>query len=189
MDDHKNLPTFIGKLKIDWLNFPVDDILQQFTTLKDGILRGMFKQQTARTWYGCRAEKAQVIVLLPVRQYCYSTWSDLVDCMPHSWPKSFNIGRMQISPITATSFHKLRKFTRARHIWLHLDPDWNLLWKQLCTEWPGIHTYDEILAETRISLTRKPRWGNNRRSTGSGWGKLTTCGNSRMSRFDLFKSK
>ena len=27
---------------------------------------------------------------------------------PHSWPKSFNIGRMQISPIAATSFHRLR---------------------------------------------------------------------------------
>ena len=112
MDNRKNLPTFIGKLKIDWLNFPVDDILQQFTTLKDGILRGVFKQQTARAWYGCRAEKAQVTVLLP-GQCDYSTWSDLVDGMPHSWPKSFNIGRMQISPITATSFHKLRKFTRA----------------------------------------------------------------------------
>ena len=63
MDNRKNLPTVIGKLKIDWLNFPADDILQQFTTLKDGILRGVFKQQTARAWYGCRAEKAQVTVL------------------------------------------------------------------------------------------------------------------------------
>ena len=143
MDNRKNLPTFIGKLKIDWLNFPVDDILQQFTTLKDGILHGVFKQQTARAWYGCRAEKAQVTVLLP-GQCDYSTWSDLVDGMPHSWPKSFNIGRMQISPSTATSFHKLRKFTRARHMWLHFKPDWNLLWNQLYTEWPGIHTYDEI---------------------------------------------
>ena len=76
----------MGKLKIDWLDFPVDDILQQFTTLKDGILRGVFKQQTARTWYGCRAEKAQVTVLLP-RQCDCSMWSDLVDGMPHSWPE------------------------------------------------------------------------------------------------------
>ena len=143
LDNRKNLPTFIGKLKIDWLDFPVDDILQQFITLKDGILRGVFKQQTARAWYGCRAEKAQVTVLLPGQCDC-SMWSDLVDGMPHSWPKSFNIGRMQISPITATSFHRLRKFTRARHMWLHLEPDWNLLWNQLYTEWPGIHTYDEI---------------------------------------------
>ena len=143
MDNRKNLPTFIGKLKIDWLNFPVDDILHQFTTLKNGILRGVFKQQTARAWYGCRAEKAQVTVLLPGQCDC-SMWSDLVDGMPHSWPKSFNIGRMQISPITATSFHRHRKFTRARHMWLHLEPDWNLLWNQLYTEWPGIHTYDEI---------------------------------------------
>ena len=121
----------------------MDDILRQFTALKDGILRGVFKQQAARAWYGCRAEKAQVIVLLSGK-CCYSTWTDLVDCMPHSWPKSFNIGRMQISPINATSFHKHRKFTRARHMWLRLDPDWNLVRRQLYTDWPGIHTYDEI---------------------------------------------
>ena len=65
MDEEKNLPTLIGKLKIDWLDFPVDDILQQFTTLKEGILRGVFKQKAARAWFGCRAEKAQVTVLLP----------------------------------------------------------------------------------------------------------------------------
>ena len=47
MDGNKNLPTLIGKLKIDWLDFPVDDILQ-FATLKDGTLRGVFKQQAAR---------------------------------------------------------------------------------------------------------------------------------------------
>ena len=60
MDEEKNVPTLIGKLKIDWLDFPVDDILQQFTTLKEGILRGVFKQKAARAWFGCRAEKAQV---------------------------------------------------------------------------------------------------------------------------------
>ena len=58
----------------------MDDILQQFTALKDSVLRGVFKQQTARVWCGCRAEKAQVIVLLPGK-CCYSTWSDLVGCM------------------------------------------------------------------------------------------------------------
>ena len=45
MNGDNNLPTLIGKLKIDWLDFPVDDILQQFTTLKEGILRGVFKQK------------------------------------------------------------------------------------------------------------------------------------------------
>ena len=143
MDGNKNLPTLIGKLKIDWLDFPVDDILQQFATLKDGILRGVFKQQAARAWYGCRAEKAQVTVLLPGK-CCFSKWTDMVDCMPHSWPKSFNIGRMQIVPIHAASFHKHRKFTRARHMWLRLEPNWRLLRSHMYTEWPGIHTYAEI---------------------------------------------
>ena len=143
MDAEKNLPTLIGKLKIDWLDFPVDDILQQFTTLKEGILRGVFKQKAARAWFGCRAEKAQVTVLLP-GNCSLSEWSDKVDCMPHSWPKSFNIGKMQMGPVQANTFHLHRKFTRARHMWLSLKPDWHLLATHMYTEWPGIHSYEEI---------------------------------------------
>ena len=143
MDEEKNLPTLIGKLKIDWLDFPVDDILQQFTTLKEGILRGVFKQKAARAWFGCRAEKAQVTVLLP-GSCSLSEWSEKVDCMPHSWPKSFNIGRMQMGPVQANTFHLHRKFTRARHMWLSLKPDWRLLAIHMYTEWPGIHSYEEI---------------------------------------------
>ena len=143
MDGDNNLPTLIGKLKIDWLDFPVDDILQQFTTLKEGILRGVFKQKAARAWFGCRAEKAQVTVLLP-GNCSFSEWTGMVDCMPHSWPKSFNIGRMQMGPLRAASFHKHRKFTRARHMWLFLNPDWRLLSSHMYTEWPGIHIYAEI---------------------------------------------
>ena len=143
MDEEKNLPTLIGKLKIDWLDFPVDDILQQFTTLKEGILRGVFKQKAARAWFGCRAEKAQVTVLLP-GSCSLSEWSEKVDCMPHSWPKSFNIGKMQMGPVQANTFHLHRKFTRARHMWLSLKPDWHLLATHMYTEWPGIHSYEEI---------------------------------------------
>ena len=143
MDEDKNLPTLIGKLKIDWLDFAVDDILQQFTTLKEGILRGVFKQKAARAWFGCRAEKAQVTVLLP-GNCSFSEWTDMVDCMPHSWPKSFNIGRMLMGPIQAATFHKHRKFTRARHMWLSLNPNWRLLSSHMYTDWPGIHSYEEI---------------------------------------------
>ena len=51
---------------------------------------------------------------------------------------------MQIVPIHAASFHKHRKFTRARHMWLRLEPNWRLLRSHMYTEWPGIHTYAEI---------------------------------------------
>ena len=121
----------------------VDDILRQFATLKGGILRGVFKQQAACAWYGCRAEKAQVTVLLPGK-CCYSKWTELVDCMPHSWSKSFKHWKNADFSLHAASFHKHRKFTRARHMWLRLDPDWKLLRRHLYTDWPGIQTYDEI---------------------------------------------
>ena len=56
---------------------PVDDILQH-TTLKEGILREVFKQKAARAWFGCRAEKAQITVLLP-GSCSLSEWSEQVD--------------------------------------------------------------------------------------------------------------
>ena len=190
MDEEKNLPTLIGKLKIDWLDFPVDDILQQFTTLKEGILRGVFKQKAARAWFGCRAEKAQVTVLLP-GSCSLSEWSEKVDCMPHSWPKSFNIGRMQMGPVQANTFHLHRKFTRARHMWLSLKPDWRLLAIHMYTDWPGIHSYEEIndrlFANPGMTISRilRPRRDGIRRPIGNGLASVTICGNSLMHKFPL----
>ena len=64
--------------------------------------------------------------------------------MPHSWPKSFHISKMQMGSVQANTFHLHRKFTRARHMWLSLKPDWHLLATHMYTEWPGIHGYEEI---------------------------------------------
>ena len=49
-----------------------------------------------------------------------------------------------MGPLQATTFHKHRKFTRARHMWLSLNPDWRLLSSHMYTDWPGIHSYEEI---------------------------------------------
>ena len=82
-----------------------------------------------------RAEKAQVTILLP-GSCSLSEWSEKVRCMPHSWPKSFNIGKMQMdkpTPFTCTG--------RARHMWLSLKPDCHLLTTHVYTEcgsWPCI---------------------------------------------------
>ena len=103
----------------------------------------MGEKEKARAWFGCRAEKAQITVLLP-GSCSFSEWSEKVDCMPHSWPKSFNIGRMQMGPVQANTFHLHRKFTRARHMWFSLKPDWRLLATHIYTDWPGIHTFAEI---------------------------------------------
>ena len=131
-----NLAPWIG----NWIDFPLDDILKQFTTL---ILRGVFRQKAAAAWFGCRAEKAQITVLLPGGSDA-SSWLDQVDCMSHSWPKSCNIGKMQADRVHAKTFHLHRKFTRARHMWLSLRPDWYLLRYHIYTEWPGIYSYDEL---------------------------------------------
>ena len=143
MDKEGDLPTLIGKLKVDWIDFPLDDTLQQLTTLKEGILRGVFRQKAAGAWFGCRAEKAQITVLLPGGADL-SSWLDKVDCMSHSWPKSCNISQMQTGAVQAKTFHLHCKFTRARHMWLSLRTNWNLLHSHMYTDWPGIYTYEEI---------------------------------------------
>ena len=168
MDRAGNLPTFIGKLKVDWIDFPFDDILQQFTTLKEGILRGVFKQKAAGAWFGCRAEKAQITALLPGGGDL-SSWRDHVDGMSHSWPKSCNLSLMQMGAVRAKTFHLHRKFTRARHMWVSLKPDWNLLYSHMYTDWPGIHTSEEINDRLFVNPGRndnihdipaKVRWGS-----------------------------
>ena len=143
MDREGELPTLTGKLKVHWIDFPLDDILKQFTTLKEGILRGVFRQKAAAAWFGCRAEKAQITVLLPGGSDVNSRL-DQVDCMSHSWPKSCNICKMPAEKVHAKTFHLHRKFTRARHMWLSLRPDWYLLRYDMYTEWPGIYSYDEL---------------------------------------------
>ena len=98
MDRGGEIPTLTGKLKVDRIDFRLDDILEQFTTLKEGILRGVFRQKAAAVaWFGCRAEKAQVTVLLP-GGLDVSSWLDKVDCMSHCWPKSCTIGKIASSP-------------------------------------------------------------------------------------------
>ena len=161
MDRTGNLPNFIGKLRVDWIDFPLDDILQQFTTLKEGIIRWVFKQTAAGAWFGCRAEKAQITVLLPGGDNL-SSWLDHVDGMSHSWPKSCNISLMQMGAVRAKTFH-------LRHMWVKLKPDWDLLYSHMYTDWPGIHTSVEINDRLFVNPGRndnihdtpaKVRWGS-----------------------------
>ena len=125
MDSRGDIPTLMGKLKVDWIDLPVDDITKQFGTLKEGILRGVFRQKAAAAWFGCRAEKAQITVILPSKLDA-DTWLDRIDSMPHGWPKSTTIGRFQMDDLRPRTFHLYRKFTRARHLWLSLRPNWEL---------------------------------------------------------------
>ena len=97
------------QLKIDWLDFPVDDILQQFTTLrKDSLESVQTKSSSCVVRMPC--EKAQITVLLP-HSCSFSEWSEKVDCMPHSWPKSFNIDRMQMPQTAAVGLDDVAPFS------------------------------------------------------------------------------
>ena len=145
MDSKGDIPTPMGKPKVDWRDLPVDDITKQFGTLKEGILRGVFRQKAAAAWFGRRAEKAQITAILPSKLDA-DTWLDRIDSMPDGWPKSTTIGRFQqMDDFRPRTFHLYRKFTRARRLWLSLRPDWELLRTHMTTDQPGNFSYDQLL--------------------------------------------
>ena len=118
MDWAGEIPTLTGKLKVDWIDFPVDDILDQLGTLKEAILRGVFRQKAAAAWFGVRADKAQVTVLL-AGQVDATSWLEKIDIMSHSWPKSGIIGKVPDDRLQALRYH-------------------------MYTDWPGIYSYDQL---------------------------------------------
>ena len=100
--------------------------------------------------------------------------------MPHSWPKSFNIGKMQMGPVQANTFHLHRKFTRARHMWLSLKPDWHLLAQngQECIAMKKSMTDClPTLVEMTISRMLSRRRHGTRLPIGIGLASVTICGN------------
>ena len=114
------------------------------TTWIKWIVMCVFRQKAAAAWFGCRAEKAQVTVLLPGQLDVYS-WLEKIDSMSHSWPKSGIFGKLQLEDLQPRTFHLHRKFTRARHLWLSLRPDWSLMRTHMYTDWPGIYSYAEYM--------------------------------------------
>ena len=133
----------MGKLKVDWIDLPAEDITKQFGTLKEGILRGVFRQKAVAAWFRCRAEKVQITVILPGKLDA-DTWLDKIDRMSHGWP-SKNIGRFQVDDLQPRAFHLYRKFTRARHLWLSLRPNWDQLRTLMVIDQPGNFSYSQLL--------------------------------------------
>ena len=157
---------------------------------KSDKMRGwMFSCLVHASSCALRAEKAQITVLLP-GSCSLSEWSEKVDCMPHS--QLAKKLRMQMGPVQANTFHLHRRFTRARHMWLSLKPDWRLLTIHMYTDWPGIHSYEEINDRLFANPGRNDniqdlhqRRNGIRRPIGNGLASVTICGNSSMRKFPL----
>ena len=51
---------------------------------------------------------------------------------------------VQLVPGVSVDRFLLSSSTRARHMWLSLNPDWRLLSSHMYTDRPGIHSFEEI---------------------------------------------
>ena len=116
---------------------PAKDITQQFSTLKEEILRGVFRQKAAAAfWLSCRKS-------LNHGHFAWKAdaWLNKTDAMSHSWPKSTTVGKFQVDDLISRTFHLYRNFARARHLWLSLRPDWWLIKTHMYTDQPGNYAY------------------------------------------------
>ena len=156
MDPEGDIPTLIGNLKVDWIDLPAEDITKQFGALKEGILRGVFREKAAAAWFGFRAEIAQITVILPGELEA-DAWLETIDRMSHGSPKSTTVGRFQVDDLLPRTFHLYRKFTRARHLWLSLRPDCGLIKTHMYTvinlAITRMHSYSTTYSITLAAMT------------------------------------
>ncbi len=99
----------------------MDDILKQFEVLKDDICCGVFKQKAAAAWYGSRAEKIQVSMVLPGGSGV-DDWCDTLAQMLRSWPAGITTGKFQLNELLPATFLVYRKYLRQRTSGFQLIP-------------------------------------------------------------------
>ena len=57
MDSKGDIPTLMGKLKVDWIDLPVDDITKQFGTLKEVFFAEFFDRRLLLPGLGVEQKK------------------------------------------------------------------------------------------------------------------------------------
>ena len=132
----RTMPTLTGRVKVDWLDLPVDEVLALFPTLQSGILNGVFRQKTAAAWFRTRASKAQVTVLTP-GPLDLDDWLDTLGTISHAWPQPHVLRALEVTKVSGVSFRAARKNARAKHMWQGLKPDWPRIMHNLYMTEPG----------------------------------------------------
>ncbi len=104
----QSIPTLAGTARIDWWQLDVEDILAQFGTLKESFCRRVFRQKAAAAWFGGRAEKIQVTMVLP-GEMGMDDWCETPGQLSHSSPDGITTGKYQLNPLTIDTFHRVQE--------------------------------------------------------------------------------
>ena len=63
-DRESNIRMLTGTIKADWIQLPVERYLAALSTLRHGVIVGIFRNKGAAPWGITRAEKLQLSVFL-----------------------------------------------------------------------------------------------------------------------------
>ena len=75
----------------------------------------MFRHIAAAPWFGAKAHKLQVAVILP-SDIDTQEWLDIVTGNESVWPMQVQYSRQRLQPLSPSTFKRLRKRAKAKHV-------------------------------------------------------------------------
>ena len=100
----RTLPILLANARVDWLGLEDEEITQNFSVLREGILRDVFSQRASSAWQGAQPQKLTVSLLLPGSGKA-DHWLDFLQSLRHFWP-TLTTRHASLAPLTNATFQR-----------------------------------------------------------------------------------
>ena len=111
-------------IKLPDQSLNVERLLPSFSTVYQGIVRGVFRQQAGGAWFPCKTLKIFVTVIMPQSSDPHH-WFAAVGSREGSWPMELPNPRPLLRRVSLRTFSRMRKRTLTPHLWYKLVPNWS----------------------------------------------------------------
>ena len=128
------MPVLNVSSRVTWLELDDKALLDSYEVLQEGILCDVFSQKCSAAWQGAPGQRLTDSIMLPGRQTA-DDWLDYMLSQRNLWP-TFTTKGAAVEMITEKTFRKERRRLQAKHLWMDIKIDWNMLLNRMHTEAP-----------------------------------------------------
>ena len=130
-------------IKLPDQSLNVEQLLPGFSTVYQGILRGVFRQQAGGAWFPCKTLKIHITVIMPQSSEPHH-WFAAVGSREGSWPMELPNPRPLLRPVSLRTFSRMRRRALSPHLWCRLEPNWSAGESWLYLETPTVETESQL---------------------------------------------